>query len=96
MYKQISIEDYVNFIVIFCWFFPQSTAIDTLEQLETENDILRAFLQVSQAENSTLRRMSLKSFLMVPVQRVMKWVAFVSFCFTNAFSSNISYLITWH
>lgn len=47
-------------------------AIDTLEQIETENDILRAFLQVSQAENSALRRMSLKSFLMVPVQRVMK------------------------
>lgn len=51
----------------------QSMAIDTLEQIETENDILRAFLQVSQAENSALRRMSLKSFLMVPVQRVMKY-----------------------
>ncbi|CAI9716952.1 neuroepithelial cell-transforming gene 1 protein-like isoform X1 [Octopus vulgaris] len=51
----------------------QSDAMDLLEKLETENDILRAFLQVTQAENTTVRRMSLKSFLMVPVQRVMKY-----------------------
>ncbi|GAB1598667.1 neuroepithelial cell-transforming gene 1 protein-like [Argonauta hians] len=51
----------------------QTSAIDILEQLEREREVLRAFLQVSQAENSLLRRMNLKSFLMIPVQRIMKY-----------------------
>ena len=54
-------------------FFPfQTPATELLEQLEHEKEVLRVFLQVSQAENSVLRRMNLKSFLMVPVQRIMK------------------------
>lgn len=51
----------------------QTSATELLEQLEYEKEVLRAFLQVSQAENSVLRRMNLKSFLMVPVQRIMKY-----------------------
>ena len=50
----------------------QSEATILLEQLERERELLKIFLQVSQAENSTLRRMHLKAFLVVPVQRIMK------------------------
>ncbi|CAI9717321.1 cell-transforming gene 1 [Octopus vulgaris] len=51
----------------------ETSAIEILEQLERDREVLRAFLQVSQAENSLLRRMNLKSFLMIPVQRIMKY-----------------------
>lgn len=66
-----------------CWFLSelsltstvlgvQAQASASLEQLERERELLRIFLQVSQTENGLLRRMHLKSFLMVPVQRIMK------------------------
>ncbi|XP_061183719.1 uncharacterized protein LOC133191955 [Saccostrea echinata] len=51
----------------------QSQATILLEQLEREKDILRIFLKVCQDEQPILRRMHLKSFLMVPVQRIMKY-----------------------
>lgn len=51
----------------------QSAAPILLEQLERDKELLRIFLHVSQTENSLLRRMNLKSFLMVPVQRIMKY-----------------------
>lgn len=51
----------------------QSLATILLEQLEREKDILRIFLKVCQDEHPILRRMHLKSFLMVPVQRIMKY-----------------------
>ena len=50
----------------------QSAAPLLLEQLSTEKELLRIFLDVSQKENTALRKMDLKSFLMLPVQRVMK------------------------
>ncbi len=50
----------------------QASASALLEQLEREKELLRIFLQVSQKDNSVLRRMNLKSYLMLPVQRVMK------------------------
>ena len=50
----------------------QSSAPILLEQLSSEKELLRIFLDVSQKENTALRKMDLKSFLMLPVQRVMK------------------------
>lgn len=54
----------------------QSAAPVLIDQLEREKDLLRIFLKVSQNENSVLRRMDLKSFLMIPVQRIMRYVCF--------------------
>ncbi|XP_050419291.2 uncharacterized protein LOC126832523 [Patella vulgata] len=51
----------------------QPLASVVLEQVAKEKELLRIFLQVSQNENSALRRMHLKSFLMVPVQRIVKY-----------------------
>ena len=50
----------------------QSAAPALLDQLVEEKEILRIFLQVVQTEKSVLRKMDLKAFLMVPVQRVTK------------------------
>lgn len=55
---------------IYCLFQAQAPVL--LEQLEREKELLRIFLHVSQSDNHLLRRMHLKSFLMVPVQRIMK------------------------
>ncbi|XP_064646324.1 uncharacterized protein LOC135499486 isoform X2 [Lineus longissimus] len=51
----------------------QSSASLLLEQMEKERELLRIFLRVSQRDNQLLRRMNLKSFLMVPVQRIVKY-----------------------
>lgn len=50
----------------------QGSASLLLNQLEKEKELLRIFLRVSQMENALLRRMNLRSFLVVPVQRVTK------------------------
>lgn len=50
----------------------QASASLMLNQLEKEKELLRIFLRVSQMENTLLRRMNLRSFLVVPVQRVTK------------------------
>lgn len=65
----MSIQRLIEFV--FC-LVSQSLAMILLEQLEREKDILRIFLKVCQDEHPILRRMHLKSFLMVPVQRIMK------------------------
>lgn len=51
----------------------QSAAPVLLDKLLEEKDLLRIFLDVTQREKTVLRKMDLKSFLMVPVQRVMKY-----------------------
>lgn len=51
----------------------QGQATVLLEQLEREKELLRIFLRVSQNQNPILRRMPLNSFLMVPVQRIMRY-----------------------
>ncbi|PVD38880.1 hypothetical protein C0Q70_01505 [Pomacea canaliculata] len=56
----------------------QAAASAALEQMERDRELLRIFLQVSQTENGLLRRMHLKSFLMVPVQRIMKYPLLLS------------------
>ncbi|KAK7113064.1 hypothetical protein V1264_012423 [Littorina saxatilis] len=67
------IESSTMFLAFENYCINQAQASASLEQLERERELLRIFLQVSQAENGRLRRMHLKSFLMVPVQRIMKY-----------------------
>ena len=43
-----------------------------LDTLVDDKELLRVFLQVTQRERAVLRKMDLKAFLMVPVQRIMK------------------------
>ncbi|XP_006816158.1 uncharacterized protein LOC102809911 [Saccoglossus kowalevskii] len=56
----------------------QAVASALLTSLEAEKSLLRLFLQVSQQENIELRKLHLKSFLMGPVQRVMKYPLLLS------------------
>ncbi|MBN3281076.1 MYOM protein, partial [Polyodon spathula] len=56
----------------------QSTSINMLNTLEKEKELLRIFLDVSQNDNSALRRMNLRSFLMAPLQRVTKYPLLLS------------------
>jgi len=52
----------------------QSTAALLVDQLTQERDVLRVFLDQLQKERPALRKMDLKAFLMLPVQRVTKLV----------------------
>ena len=45
-----------------------------VDQLIQDRDVLRVFLDQLQKERPALRKMDLKSFLMLPVQRVTKLV----------------------
>ncbi|XP_070570139.1 uncharacterized protein [Ptychodera flava] len=56
----------------------QATASVFLSTLESEKELLRVFLQVSQKENVQLRKLHLKSFLMSPVQRITKYPLLLS------------------
>nr|XP_033802439.1 uncharacterized protein LOC117361349 isoform X2 [Geotrypetes seraphini] len=51
----------------------QSSSVHTLNTLEKEKELLRIFLNVSQNDNTILRRMNLRSFLMAPLQRITKY-----------------------
>ncbi|ESO96224.1 hypothetical protein LOTGIDRAFT_144253, partial [Lottia gigantea] len=51
----------------------QHQAITVLDQIVKEKELLKIFLQVSQTENALLRRMHLKSFLMLPVQQIVRY-----------------------
>ncbi|XP_013390442.1 myosin-M heavy chain-like isoform X1 [Lingula anatina] len=70
---QLFLESSNMFLAFENYCVKQAAAPLLLEQLEKEKELLRIFLHVSQTENSLLRRMNLKSFLMVPVQRIMKY-----------------------
>ncbi|XP_052003977.1 uncharacterized protein LOC127658638 [Xyrauchen texanus] len=56
----------------------QSTSVNMLNTLEKEKELLRIFLDVSQNDNTALRRMNLRSFLMAPLQRVTKYPLLLS------------------
>ncbi|KAJ8282593.1 hypothetical protein COCON_G00051120 [Conger conger] len=56
----------------------QSAAVNMLNTLEKEKELLRIFLDVSQNDNTLLRRMNLRSFLMAPLQRVTKYPLLLS------------------
>uniref|UniRef100_A0A8C5QJX4 DH domain-containing protein n=1 Tax=Leptobrachium leishanense TaxID=445787 RepID=A0A8C5QJX4_9ANUR len=71
--------DFVNMLPAYqTYCLQQSTSVATLNALEKEKELLRIFLDVSQNDNTALRRMNLRSFLMAPLQRVTKYPLLLS------------------
>ncbi|XP_073503612.1 uncharacterized protein [Phyllobates terribilis] len=71
--------DFVNMLPAFqTYCLQQPTSMATLNALEKEKELLRIFLDVSQNDNTALRRMNLRSFLMAPLQRVTKYPLLLS------------------
>ncbi|KAG9470332.1 hypothetical protein GDO78_018082 [Eleutherodactylus coqui] len=71
--------EFVNMLPAFqTYCLQQPTSMATLNALEKEKELLRIFLDVSQNDNTALRRMNLRSFLMAPLQRVTKYPLLLS------------------
>ncbi|KAJ8388392.1 hypothetical protein AAFF_G00134180 [Aldrovandia affinis] len=71
--------EFVNMLPAFqTYCLQQSAAVNMLNALEKEKELLRIFLDVSQNDNTALRRMNLRSFLMAPLQRVTKYPLLLS------------------
>ncbi|XP_063285266.1 uncharacterized protein LOC134571116 [Pelobates fuscus] len=71
--------EFVNMLPSFqTYCLQQSASIAMLNALEKEKELLRIFLDVSQNDNTALRRMNLRSFLMAPLQRVTKYPLLLS------------------
>ncbi|XP_055487741.1 uncharacterized protein si:dkey-91i10.2 [Leucoraja erinacea] len=71
--------EFVNMLPAFqTYCIHQSSSINLLNSLEKEKELLRIFLDVSQNDNTALRRMNLRSFLMAPLQRVTKYPLLLS------------------
>ncbi|XP_063070645.1 uncharacterized protein si:dkey-91i10.2 [Engraulis encrasicolus] len=71
--------EFVNMLPAFqTYCLQQSASVTTLNTLEKEKELLRIFLDVSQNDNTALRRMNLRSFLMAPLQRVTKYPLLLS------------------
>ncbi|XP_023260267.1 uncharacterized protein LOC111653803 [Seriola lalandi dorsalis] len=71
--------EFVNMLPAFqTYCLQQSTSVNLLNTLEKEKELLRIFLDVSQNDNTALRRMNLRSFLMAPLQRVTKYPLLLS------------------
>ncbi|XP_007493817.2 uncharacterized protein LOC103104764 [Monodelphis domestica] len=70
---------YVNMLPAFqTYCLQQASSISTLSTLEKEKELLRIFLHASQTNNTALRRMNLRSFLMAPLQRITKYPLLLS------------------
>ncbi|XP_061142350.1 uncharacterized protein si:dkey-91i10.2 [Syngnathus typhle] len=71
--------EFVNMLPAFqTYCMQQSASVNMLNALEKEKELLRIFLDVSQNDNTALRRMNLRSFLMAPLQRVTKYPLLLS------------------
>ncbi|XP_028992424.1 uncharacterized protein si:dkey-91i10.2 [Betta splendens] len=71
--------EFVNMLPAFqTYCLQQSASVNMLNALEKEKELLRIFLDVSQNDNTALRRMNLRSFLMAPLQRVTKYPLLLS------------------
>ncbi|XP_044160183.1 uncharacterized protein LOC122945245 [Bufo gargarizans] len=71
--------EFVNMLPSFqTYCLQQPTSMATLNTLEKEKELLRIFLNVSQNDNTALRRMNLRSFLMAPLQRATKYPLLLS------------------
>ncbi|XP_064420138.1 uncharacterized protein SI:DKEY-91I10.2 [Latimeria chalumnae] len=71
--------EFVNMLPAFqTYCLQQSASVNMLNNLEKEKELLRIFLNVSQNDNTVLRRMNLRSFLMAPLQRVTKYPLLLS------------------
>uniref|UniRef100_A0A3Q2XBN9 Rho guanine nucleotide exchange factor 49 n=1 Tax=Hippocampus comes TaxID=109280 RepID=A0A3Q2XBN9_HIPCM len=70
--------EFVNMLPAFqTYCLQQSASVNMLNALEKEKELL-IFLDVSQNDNTALRRMNLRSFLMAPLQRVTKYPLLLS------------------
>ncbi|XP_067995082.1 uncharacterized protein [Melanerpes formicivorus] len=71
--------EFVNMLPAFqTYCLQQSSSVNMLNALEKEKELLRIFLNVSQNDNTALRRMNLRSFLIAPLQRVTKYPLLLS------------------
>ncbi|XP_075465986.1 uncharacterized protein LOC142499860 isoform X2 [Ascaphus truei] len=71
--------EFVNMLPAFqTYCLQQSASVTMLNALEKEKELLRIFLDVSQNDNTALRRMNLRSFLIAPLQRVTKYPLLLS------------------
>ncbi|XP_053568120.1 uncharacterized protein LOC128657738 [Bombina bombina] len=71
--------EFVNMLPAFqTYCLQQSASVAMLNALEKEKELLRIFLDVSQNDNTVLRRMNLRSFLIAPLQRVTKYPLLLS------------------
>ncbi|OCT63261.1 uncharacterized protein LOC108701252 [Xenopus laevis] len=71
--------EFVNMLPAFQTYCLQhSASVTLLNALEKEKELLRIFLDVSQNDNTALRRMNLRSFLITPLQRVTKYPLLLS------------------
>ncbi|XP_069472796.1 uncharacterized protein [Ambystoma mexicanum] len=71
--------EFVNMLPSFqTYCLQQSASVNMLNTIEKEKELLRIFLNVSQNDNTALRRMNLRSFLMAPLQRVTKYPLLLS------------------
>ncbi|KAE8574160.1 hypothetical protein XENTR_v10024989 [Xenopus tropicalis] len=71
--------EFVNMLPAFQTYCLQhSASVSLLNALEKEKELLRIFLDVSQNDNTALRRMNFRSFLIAPLQRVTKYPLLLS------------------
>ncbi|KAM9305730.1 uncharacterized protein PAF06_014328 [Gastrophryne carolinensis] len=71
--------DFANMLPAFqTYCLQQPTSVAALNALEKEKELLRIFLDVSQNDNTALRRMNLRSFLIAPLQRATKYPLLLS------------------
>ncbi|XP_026521100.1 uncharacterized protein LOC113410657 [Notechis scutatus] len=71
--------EFVNMLPAFqTYCLQQPSSVNMLNALEKEKELLRIFLNVSQNDNTALRRMNLRSFLIAPLQRVTKYPLLLS------------------
>lgn len=70
---QLICDSSAKFLAFETYCLNYTTAATTIEQLRKDNELFNLFLDASQNDNAALRRMDLKTFLMLPVQRVMKY-----------------------
>ena len=70
---QLICETSAMFLAFEAYCSNYSNAVSTIDQLRKDNQLFNLFLEASQNDNAALRRMDLKTFLMLPVQRVMKY-----------------------
>jgi len=73
MIGQIMSELSIMFLAFENYCIGYANAAAIIDQQIKEKELFRLFLEVAQNENPSLRRMDLKTFLMLPVQRIMKY-----------------------
>ena len=82
----------MEFFEAYEWYcVKQKESVELLKSLTKKSDLLRVFLQVSSRENVKLRKMDLKSFLTMPVQRIMKYPLLLSRIYKHTPKKNVDH-----